>query len=308
MDGIYDIAVTVDVEGCWYETPGEQNDFDLYKLQADLQILVEELDILSEQSGEHIPVSWFIRCDDSIAAKFGYHYGLLSALDTFIDRRRKLGDEFGVHPHLYQINNGTWSKQSHPDAQYEQIIRSASGWAEYFTTPPTLSRIGESTMSPAIARALSEVGICFDSTALPSRYRLDNDFNIDWRGTPLTPYFPSREDYRYPCADLDATWPFLEIPFTMLPIKTVYDRESLLRYFNLAFEPELVARALHQVALQTPLVTILHPHEITVGGAKGQLVSFERSSLRENITTLQASARELHFKRISEIGEKYVQV
>lgn len=301
----YSLAITVDVEGSWYQRPVEQSEFELNKLKQDLAVLTRELDGLEQELGQFIPVSWFMRCDDSIAARFQCNHGMLKELSEFIERRNEHGDVFGLHPHLYQLHDDVWSKQIDPQQQYEQLCRSADSWQEYFGTPARLSRIGEATMNEAIARGLQDIGVYYDTTALPGRFRVDADFSIDWQGTPHRPYYPAQADYRRPASNNEPAWSFLEIPFTMLPIQASYDQSPLPRYFNLAFMPELIRQALQRQLPDAPLITVVHPHELTDGGERGKLAAFETNALRANLQTLQEMAPSLAFKTVTEIAEEF---
>jgi len=256
------LSLTVDVEGEWFELPGEQGLFDINKLQKALQNLEKLIDHLEHKIETKVPVTWFIRCDDSVAKVTGKVSGLLESLDNFISRRTAKLDEFGLHPHLYSFVRGSWISETDPNIQREQIERAASAWKSYFGYVPKLSRMGESLMNNTIAHTLSKLGLEIDSTALASRKRFDNGFQFDWTGTPHSPYIPSKEDYRRPVNKGESPHSFIEIPFTMLPIMGLRDDKPINRYCNLAFKSEIIKDAAMKINQPINIVAVVHPHEL----------------------------------------------
>lgn len=280
------MMLTIDIEGEWFALPGEQGTFDINKILAAVNNLEQLLDSIEIRIGSRIPITWFIRCDDSVAAATGEEAGLLNALDDFIQRRASIGDEFGFHPHLYCHSNGKWVPESKPDRQQEQIERAANAWKTYFGLLPRLSRMGEAVMNNTLAACLSKLGIEIDSSALPDRKRFDNGFQFDWTGTPTLPYNPSVYDYRRPANDGETAHSFVEIPFTMLPIMGREDKAPIKRYCNLAFKPELIKMGAKLVNNPENIIAVVHPHELLYNGNDHPLIAYNPASLEENIVHL----------------------
>jgi len=280
------IALTVDVEGEWFELPGEQGVFDVNKVLSAVDNLETILERIEIKIGTRIPITWFIRCDDSVAATTGDVAGLLQSLDSFIKRRTVLGDEFGLHPHLYCINEGKWGSETNHDNQQVQVERAAEAWKKYFGSGPKLSRIGEALMNNTLAKCLSKLGVEIDSSALPDRKRFDSGFQFDWIGTPTLPYVPSEEDYRRPANNEEAAHSFIEMPFTMLPIMAIHDKAPINRYCNFAFRPNLMKNAMRLINRPRMIVAVVHPHELIHGNHNHPIIAHNPTSLENNIFSL----------------------
>lgn len=288
-------SLTVDVEGAWFDLPGEQGAFDESKIVDAVGRLEIQLFEIESVLGRKIPVTWFIRCDDSVAHALGCHEGLLSELDKFIDRRADAGDAFGLHPHLYRMVDSDWVSERDPAAQVRQIERSHRGWCRYFGSGPKLVRIGEALMNDEIAECLDTLEVSIDSSALPGRKRFDSGFQFDWSNTPETPYRPSVLDYRVP-ANLGAKGrSFVEVPFSMLAIKCAHDETPLNRYLNLAFHPELILDAIDRRAASEPIVAVVHPHELVDSRVEHPLISYSATSLSRNLLALEERLGCLNF-------------
>ena len=294
------MALTVDVEGEWYELPGEQGFFDLNKVLVAVKSLEALLIRIESDTATRIPVTWFIRCDDSVAVTTGRAEGLLQSLDTFVQRRLDLGDQFGLHPHLYRFNEGNWSSETTPEKQQEQIHRAALAWERHFGALPKLSRMGEAVMNNVIAATLDTLGIQMDSSALAGRSRFDNGFQFDWSTTPTQPYYPAVADYRRPASMEEPAHRFIEAPFSMLPIIGPHDREPIKRYCNLAFKSSLVGSALRRIDRPGHLIMVVHPHELLASKYSHPLISHDPASLQENIHHLGQVFGSLNFCLLSD--------
>jgi hypothetical protein len=296
------VALTVDVEGEWFELPGEQGSFDVNKVLEAVQNLEKLLDRIESRIETRVPITWFIRCDDSVAVSTGEASGLLQSLDSFILRRTAKGDEFGLHPHLYRFGEGKWASETDPDKQKKQIERAAIAWKSYFGSVPRLSRMGEAVMNNTIANTLDELGIEIDSSALASRKRFDNGFQFDWTSTPCSPYHPSMEDYRRPATDSEPAHRFIEIPFTMLPLLGSHDKEPIKRYCNLAFKPEVIQNAMRTINQPESIVAVVHPHELLLSSHQHPLIAHDPNSLEENIQNLSNILGGLDFTLLSALS------
>ncbi len=293
------LALTVDVEGEWFELPGEQGSFDVGRVLEAVYHLEARLARLESRIEAKIPITWFIRCDDSVAATTGHASGLLQALKDFVARRMARGDEFGLHPHLYECSDGKWTSQANPEGQKGQLESAAEAWKKYFGSGPRLSRLGEAVMNNEIAGCLDGLGIEIDSSALSGRKRSDSGFQFDWTGTPTSAYRPSVPDYRRPARKDEAERRFVEVPFTMLPMLGPQDREPIWRYCNLSFFPNLIKNALMKVERPEFLVAVVHPHELLPGGKAHPLIAHQPTSLEENIGNIRAALGDLNFTLLS---------
>lgn len=293
------IALTVDVEGEWFELPGEQGLFDIDRVLEAVQHLEKLLKFIETRIEAKVPITWFVRCDDSVAAATGQPSGLLQSLDSFILRRANKGDEFGLHPHLYRYDQGKWVSETNPDRQVEQIERASIAWGKYFGSGPKLSRMGEAVMNNSIASCLDKLGIEIDSSALSGRKRFDSGFQFDWTSTPNSPYYPSVEDYQRPAANGGAARHFTEVPFSMLSIHGPQDRAPIKRYCNLAFAPSLIKGAIQVMDKPEHFVALVHPHELLSSSQQHPLIAHDPNSLVENIQNMREIFCGLDFTLLS---------
>jgi hypothetical protein len=137
-------------------------------------------------------------------------------------------------------------------------------------------------MNNEIAKAINQLGISIDSTALPGRYRNDENFNFNWVGTPCEAYYPSLADYRLGSIDFDKRNKFLEVPFTMIKTKTSIDAQPYFRYFNLAFKNEIVRKYFKIEDLPEKIMCVIHPHELS-GNKEHHIISYSSRSLVGNL-------------------------
>ena len=293
------IALTVDIEGDWFELPGEQGTFDVINVLEAVENLEILLTRIESRIETRIPITWFIRCDDSVAKITGKVSGLLHYLDNFIIRRTAIGDEFGIHPHLYTFSNGNWGPERDPSKQKEQIERAVFAWKSYFGSAPLISRMGEAVMNNTIANFLDEFGVEIDSSALASRKRFDNGFQFDWTNTPSSPFHPSLEDYRRPAIAGESSHHFTEIPFTMVPILGPNDKEPMKRYCNLAFKPQLIKNGMLMIGKIDRIVSVLHPHELLSSSRQHALIAHDPNALEKNIQNLREILGGLCFTLLS---------
>lgn len=296
-------AFTVDVEGAWLDLPQEQAHFNPQPIVKALAVLENELAHLEVFFEQKIPVTWFFRCDDSVAHSMGCEEGLLIFFKEFIQRRKKMGDLFGLHPHFYKLrdrHSSQWEMEITPSGQRHLLLRAAQAWQRFFQEPPRLSRMGEAIMSLSIAQTLDEIGIQKDCTALSGRKRTGDGFFVDWLGAPEHPYRPCKYHYCQIGTHVASTFSFTEIPFSMIPIQASYDKSSLLRYFNLAYHSELIKNGLSYLKNKRSIVSVVHPHEIFSEKKPGELITFQVKTIKENIQNSLEQFGNLRFCTLSD--------
>jgi len=294
------LFLTVDIEGEWINLPGEQSNFDVNEVVKAVVHLESLIKVIECNYKIKIPVTWFIRCDDSVASVTGKEEGLLLALDDFIRRRKVLGDEFGLHPHFYVYKDGVWQSEKNHQRQREQLYRAALAWKRYFGVSAKLSRMGEALMNNVISSSLVEIGVELDSSALVGRSRFDSGFQFDWTITPNTYYHPSTIDYRRPANMGEDSDKFIQVPFTMMPIKASYDASPIMRYCNLAYKNKIIKNVLKDLKKLDYVVMVLHPHELIEICDDHPLISHSPSALRENIESINRIFGGLNFALLSE--------
>lgn len=277
-----EICLTVDVEAAWLDHPQEQCNFDVESIITQLRAFEELLTQTEEELEQRIPVTWFVRCDDSVAyATQQKATGLLQRLEKFIERRTSQGDEIGFHPHLYSALPATGN-------EYEQIVRAGRQWGKFFGAPPKLTRIGEARMNADIAQALVDIGTQIDCSALPGKTYRGTTYSFDWSQSPTKPFFPTIEHPTRETLSPSKRAGYLEVPFAMMDIQADYDARPFRRYMNLAYKPKLFSASLldNKSPSSAPLVTIAHLHEFFPAPKPHGLISHSPSALRENLRSL----------------------
>lgn len=236
---------------------------------------------LRDGNGAGVRITWYVRCDGCIETLMGSARWVLDTYSELWRDRERLGDELGWHIHLFEdvaeVVNSAGSVQGEKVEARLNAARLALGDD---IDRMRSSRIGHAFFSDAVGSALVRMGLKVDSSAMPGRCRRDGHIYLDWEPTPRMPYRPSCLDYRVsgrPHIDL------LEVPFTMIPTLTSYDRAPVMRYADLAFRPDIVRDGLLRVANDAALlVAIVHPSEI-LASREHELVAFSPNAVCENI-------------------------
>ena len=291
------IAITVDVEDNKLHS-----DFNYTNVINALKYSQKTIDKISETFSCEVPVTWFLRCDDTVAQALGKPEGFIECISQFIEKRLKMGDLFGIHPHFEINKNNKWYKENRLTKQSELLERAAEGWRNFFGTYPTFSRMGEAFMNNTISIKLDEIGIKIDSTALPGRKRKDIDFNFDWQIAPSYPYKPSVKDYRVP--DSQNSLRFIELPFTMVNILGSNDSNFLKRYFNLAFKKKLIKESIKELPKEKlRLLATFHTHEIVPNTKKSNFFPKKNNDILSNLQNLKQEIKNLKFVNIENFIE-----
>lgn len=207
-----------------------------------------------------LPATWFVRADNQLDEVYGSAAYLFERFDALWSELRAAGHAIAWHPHIYRRAGGTYVVETDGARCAEQLRRVHAALPRPFTAV----RVGEAFHSNESMRALDELGLRIDSTAIPGRKRDDGVRRFDWEPTPNEPYHPSRADYRV--AGDDALR-ILEVPMTSMTIEAPYDSAPLRRYINLAYRSDILAAAFARY-LETldrerdhVIVTIVHPEE-----------------------------------------------
>jgi hypothetical protein len=241
------------------------------------------VDVLERHAGWR--ATWFLRMDAQLESMygaadvvFGRHASLLRALTS-------RGDELAWHPHCYALVDGQWIPNPAIDGVLDDLARHApAAQAHGLRTV----RMGWAVQTNDTIGLLAREGFDIDSSAVPRpSYPWDRTFS-DWSGTPLTPYRPSRVDYRvpgHPAVDI------IEIPMSVAPLPAPGDTHRMVRYLNPAFRPELLAAPLagwfeqHSFA-----VLITHPMELMPKAAPHAVVAGTMGALDANLSCIERLA------------------
>lgn len=293
------VVLTIDAD-CDFFDSSMRADWEASKLQWNgiefgVPLMLNVFRGYQDSFGNSVKLTWFVRVDNQLAMLYGDAGYILGRFKKFWHERINHGDEIAFHPHLYRIEGGRWRQETR--GGYLDIdIRQSYKAMQQKGFIPVSSRIGEAYHSTPIMLLLNELGIKVDSTAMPGRIRKDGERNLDWEITPNHPYHPSRDDYRQPGSDaLD----ILEVPMSMIYMKTEYDQQPLKRYVDLSFHHALMRNGLSaHVRDKTLLVTVTHPSCVLPQVAKKRhgLISFDIAEMKKNLDFIISECERFHKK------------
>lgn len=286
------VALTVDADNDFSVHPAEGRDLDWSGVERGIPELLEAL---KPFRAVH---TWFVRCDPQIETLYGDYGALLDLWKPLWEERLAAGDELALHPHLYwRRDDGSWGLREDADS-LRGALKAAHAAFTKRGHKPSIIRVGESFMNTALLDVIAELGLSADATAMPGKVRHDPPWKIDWEGTPSVPYSPSKADHRRPG---EPSWPFRELPMTMIEIQAPYDAAPRSRYLNLAFKPRLARDGIEKAARSAgPIVTVTHPYELIGGKANDGLFDWRAEDYATNLNTLvEAAGREVRFVTLS---------
>jgi hypothetical protein len=275
------VFLTIDV-GPALATLGEhlRPDADWDATLRGIDLLREGLPALADRVDAALPATWFVRADDFVARQLG---SPLAMVRRFRDATAGWDDghELAWMPHL--------PDPSRAAIDLDALRRIHAAWSAELPAPEC-TRMGDLYHDNATMGVLDELGVRFDCTAAPGRTKFDPPWRVDWRGTPAHAYHPSCADYRVPGAPHRN---LLEIPLTMLLMRTSYDPAPLARYVNPCFLPPLLWPALDDVLAATPWLTLLlHPDELVAGQSRAHpMLAYSTTTFADNLARVVARAR-----------------
>lgn len=241
-------------------------------------------------------LTWFVRADNQLRDVYGTAAYLLLEHERLWSELIESGDELAWHPHLYERCEGGVHYVADTDER-RCARRLVDTRAELVAAGYSHSsvRIGEGFHSNLMMRALDDLGLEVDSTAIPGRKRQDQSRSFDWGPTPNEPYHPSARDYRVPGSTDSLS--ILEVPMTTMPVRASYDPGFMTRYINPAYHhanfKEGLDRLFEAQAAsgrgETFLTFILHSDEVSFEGRDHPLYSFSFQEVRKNVAYLLGS-------------------
>ena len=242
-----------------------------------LAVVRDVLRSVQDRLGIGLTVTWFVRADRLIERQFGERLAIFRRLSGLTDRLVREGHEIGWMPQVYAGPAG--------EIDYEDLSVTHAALASSVPAPRSV-RMGNCFHDNRTMHLLNDLGVRFDSSAMPGREKHDRGWRMDWVGTPEQAYHPSVADYRKPGApQLD----ILEVPLAVRPIKAPYDAAPLLRYLNPCMHRGFFWQNLHElIASSSYLLCILHPDEaLPCQGERGHpLVAYSKDELEFNLREL----------------------
>lgn len=245
---------------------------------------IDELEVavpmIAEELGrfEGLVATWFVRIDDHVARIFGEPDYALRKYYSLFNSLRGRGHELGWHPHSYAFKGGEWRQNLDSQSISVELARLGPLARSYGMTS---ARMGWGAHHNETMMTLSELGFLVDSSAIPRPSYAWETTIKNWDHTPCHPYFPSKANYRVPGTPSHS---ILEVPMSVGRVAAPYDTESVVRYLNPAFHPDLLLPALvSHFSGNDSIVLICHPYETMPCSKAHGLISFDLMAFSRNI-------------------------
>lgn len=241
--------------------------------------------------GRDLKITWFPRCDATVYKWFGSSTALLE--HPCFKEFEKAGDEIGFHPHFER--DGVQCKDGLLNSQEAREILPL---ARKVFPDISSSRVGRLFMDNHLLATLADLGIKQDANCLPGRKETRDDMTFDWEPSPSEPYYPSKADYR---VGGEAHLEILEIPYSMMPIKSERDESALMRYANIAFHSELFQGQIFRLCSQETIVLIAHPFEFLPHRQKSHLAAYDIEAGVSNLLAILQLIGECKFLTLRDL-------
>lgn len=282
---------TVDVE-----VASKKKYFNHKKVFNHLLLFEKKIDYIQKTLKKKIPITWFLRCDDTVKYELGSEDAFLHRIKNFIQRRKKKGDCFGFHPHLYEMKKKKWLLIKNKSVLKKKLTIFINSWIGFFWDQKRICRIGDLYMNNCILKILNDNHFYIDSTALPGRKRVDDFFLFDWLKTNNQPYYPSVKNYQVTGAKVRK---ILELPISTIKFKSSYDKSEVIRYLNPAFKNSYLNNSINISRFNKNIVSLTHPFEfLNLRKNKNNLFSQSIDEIISNFKLIFKSNYKIKFKSL----------
>lgn len=125
-------------------------------------------DRLSAMTGRQANFGWFLRVDHQIEIAYGSRHWVADAHGGDLDDLTRKGDELGIHPHGWRLeNDGSWIVDLGDEWVAQMVDESVETFTQIFGRGPLAHRFGDGHMSLRLVAQLRELGVRVDVTAEP---------------------------------------------------------------------------------------------------------------------------------------------
>lgn len=158
-----------------------------------------------------LPITWLLRADRQMSELYGDPGFCFARFEKLWRFELRNGSEIGWHPHLYRWEQATsqWEPYLGKTDDLEILDHCLRRLCQYMDVQAV--RTGWDYHSNSLLGFFDQAGLLVDASAIPGVANDGTRF-YDWRGTPRTPYFPSKLDYRRPARSQERAWDILEMP------------------------------------------------------------------------------------------------
>lgn len=250
--------------------------------------------------------TWFVRADDQVEQVQGDPAWCFKEHEDLWKDLLASGHEIGWHLHLWRWQEGRWHHE-HDDVEWitrmaTRACRAIPTWARsHGRADASLPlRMGINHHSIETVSLAERLGIRFDCSPIPGIV----DPSRDWRGSPVRPYRPSREDFRKAATSAEpgvlfipaSTYP---LPFPAYLAKRLLGRKGRIAEPYLTKSPSLLGAAYRNAErTRTPqFLASCHADELLPLRGRFSLANAVR-----NLRSLQAGGRP--FETVTQFGEE----
>lgn len=194
--------------------------------------------VLESATGSPVHYNWFLRIDDQMGDVYGSVDWVVHQYREQIHECANLGDEIGIHLHLYQWvpESNEWVIDLNDQETMDRMITTAlEAYARDFSKPCRSFRFGNNWINGACVEVMDRLGVHYDLTLVPCQRRMlvpnvgarPRGIFPSFQDIPRIPYHPSRTNFHK--ANSDGSGGITMIPLTVAETKSRYSVRSLVK-------------------------------------------------------------------------------
>lgn len=217
-------------------------------------------------------ITWLVSDDENVIRKF------TSVKEKTVNH----DDEIGLHCLISKVYDLETASEQQID---DYLTKSLDLFRNYKINPRSV-RVAGCASNNKLFASLAKHGVLVDSSAVPKRKR-EVPIKFNWESSDSKPYYPSMIDYRITHPDLTMCHQILEVPITTMLTKTKYDKEPLLRYFDLTFRTDVILKEIDKIVRSNNIVvSIIHPMQLLAFENKNELYCDGIKEFEKNLECL----------------------
>ena len=180
---------------------------------------------VAEDLSVPIHFTWCVRSDAQLGEVYGDPAWPYRAFADMWEHLAAGGDELAWHPHLWRWDDaaGCWYQEIEDEGWIAECLSAGhQGLSAMVGDKLTTCRMGWEFHNDLTMQAVGSLGLRHDFSAIPGWFTPGEASRgsrlhcySDWRGTPCTPYVPSRTDYRRPATGPEDALGLWELPMSV---------------------------------------------------------------------------------------------
>ncbi len=192
-------------------------------VERGIRYLRESLERVAKNTGIEPKIVFCVRSDMQMAEIYGSASWSVSRHSELWRTLERGSHEIAWHPHLWRWSEGEgcWRQETRDTQWIEDCLEVGfSGFTEALGESPATCHMGWTFHNNTSMSKISRLGVRVDFSASPGVFiegrsgdagsAFDN--YVDWQGSPLRPFHPSKVDYRRPAKEGEEELPVFEIP------------------------------------------------------------------------------------------------